>query len=115
MGNPETKTIYLTFDSGYENGYTEKILDVLKEKNAPATFFVTGHYMSSNPEIIKRMKDEGHIVGNHTVNHIDLSATTNIETYKKSSTASARLISRLPANRCPGSCALRKESTARRC
>ena len=83
LGDPNSKSIYLTFDSGYENGYTEKILDVLKEKNAPAAFFVTGHYMKSNPEIIKRMKDEGHLVCNHTVNHADLSATTDIATYQK--------------------------------
>lgn len=83
MGNPDSKVIYLTFDSGYENGYTEKILDILKEKNAPAAFFVTGHYMQSNPEIIQRMHDEGHLVCNHTLNHKDLSSTTEISTYQQ--------------------------------
>ena len=65
----EKNTIYLTFDEGYENGYTPKILDALKEKNVPAIFFVTMHYVKSNPEIIQRMIDEGHIVGNHSDKH----------------------------------------------
>lgn len=63
------KNVYLTFDEGYENGYTAKILDVLKEKKCPAVFFVTMPYVKENPELINRMIDEGHIVGNHTVNH----------------------------------------------
>lgn len=66
------KTIYLTFDNGYEQGYTGKILDVLKKKDVPATFFVTGQYVESEPELIKRMADEGHIIGNHTYHHPDL-------------------------------------------
>jgi len=65
----EEKTLYLTFDEGYENGYTGKILDVLKENQVPAAFFVTGPYIKKEQELIKRMADEGHIVGNHTVNH----------------------------------------------
>ena len=69
LGGSESKQIYLTFDSGYEAGYTEKILDVLKENNVKATFFITGHYLNTQPDIVKRMIEEGHIVGNHTVNH----------------------------------------------
>ena len=65
MGNNEENIIYLTFDSGYEAGYTQKILDVLKEKNVKATFFITAHYLNTAPEFVKRMIDEGHIVGNH--------------------------------------------------
>ncbi len=65
----EEKRLYLTFDEGYENGYTGKILDILKEKNCPAAFFVTGDYLKSQPELIDRMIHEGHIVGNHTWNH----------------------------------------------
>lgn len=65
----EERVIYLTFDEGYENGYTASILDTLKEKNVPAAFFVTGAYVRQNPELVQRMVDEGHIVGNHTVNH----------------------------------------------
>ncbi|MGI5959322.1 MAG: delta-lactam-biosynthetic de-N-acetylase [Massiliimalia sp.] len=65
----EKKEILLTFDEGYENGYTEKILDVLKEEKCPAVFFVTMPYVKENPDLIQRMIDEGHTVGNHTVNH----------------------------------------------
>lgn len=66
------KTLYLTFDEGYENGFTSKILDILAEKKVPAAFFVTGPYLEDQPELIQRMIDEGHIVGNHTVNHLNL-------------------------------------------
>lgn len=68
MPNDE-KTIYLTFDQGYENGYTIPILDTLKEKNISAVFFVTGQYAQKNPELINRMINEGHIIGNHTDKH----------------------------------------------
>ena len=70
LGGSESKQIYLTFDSGYEAGYTEKILDVLKENNVKATFFITGHYLNTQPDIVKRMIEEGHIVGNHTPNYL---------------------------------------------
>lgn len=67
---PDTdKKMYLTFDEGYENGYTAQILDVLKEKACPAVFFVTMPYVKANPDLIKRMIDEGHVIGNHSVNH----------------------------------------------
>ena len=69
MGNKEKKYIYLTFDEGYEAGYTEQILKTLKENNVTATFFITAHYLNTQPELVKQMIDEGHIVGNHTVNH----------------------------------------------
>ncbi|MBQ3181393.1 MAG: delta-lactam-biosynthetic de-N-acetylase [Clostridia bacterium] len=68
----ESKTLYLTFDEGYENGYTAKILDVLGENQVPAAFFVTGPYIKKEKELVKRMTLEGHIVGNHTVNHPSL-------------------------------------------
>jgi len=68
----EEGKIYLTFDEGYENGYTAPILDVLKDKNVSAVFFVTMHYAKSNPELIRRMIDEGHIVANHTANHPEM-------------------------------------------
>ena len=70
----EEKVIYLTFDCGYENGYTSKILDVLKEKNVPAAFFCTLPQIRDNGELIARMINEGHIVGNHSVTHPDFSA-----------------------------------------
>lgn len=69
---PNEKTIYLTFDEGYENGYTAAILDTLKAKGVTATFFITGDYLNKQPELVQRMIDEGHTVGNHTVNHPNL-------------------------------------------
>lgn len=63
------KNICLTFDEGYENGYTAKILDVLKEKNVKAVFFVTYDYCKCSPDLVRRMIDEGHIVGNHSTTH----------------------------------------------
>ncbi len=72
LGDTSEKVIYLTFDEGYENGYTEKILDILKEKDVKAAFFVTKPYIESEPELVKRMVNEGHIVGNHSVTHPDL-------------------------------------------
>ena len=69
LGSTTGKNLYLTFDEGYENGFTGKILDVLKRTGVPAAFFVTGYYVKTQPELIKRMADEGHIIGNHTVNH----------------------------------------------
>lgn len=71
-GDPKSKTLFLTFDNGYENGYTPKILAVLKKEKAPATFFVTGHYLQSMPELVKQMVNEGHIIGNHSWFHPDL-------------------------------------------
>lgn len=65
------KVIYLTFDNGYEQGHTGDILDVLKKNGVPATFFVTGHYVEEEPELVKRMVDEGHIIGNHSYHHPD--------------------------------------------
>ena len=69
MGNSNEKRVYLTFDLGYEAGYTNKILDILKENNVNATFFITAHYVNTASDIVQRMIDEGHIIGNHTVNH----------------------------------------------
>lgn len=63
------KVVYLTFDEGYENGYSAKILDVLKEKDCKAVFFVTMDWVKSEPELLKRMIDEGHVIGNHSVHH----------------------------------------------
>ena len=62
LGNSQSKNVYLTFDNGYEAGYTEKILNVLKANKVPAVFFVTGHYVNTQPEIIRRMIDEGHVI-----------------------------------------------------
>lgn len=69
----QEKVLYLTFDAGYENGNTPAILDALKKHNAPAAFFIVGHYLESSPELVRRMIDEGHIVGNHSYHHPDMS------------------------------------------
>lgn len=71
------KEIYLTFDNGYENGYTEKVLDVLKKQKVPATFFVTGHYLNTAETLVKRMVKEGHIIGNHSWSHPDFTQTAD--------------------------------------
>lgn len=68
-GNTSLKEVYLTFDEGYENGYTPQILDILKEYDVKAAFFITGYYLDKNEVLVERMLNEGHIVGNHTVNH----------------------------------------------
>lgn len=72
IGDTEEKTIYLTFDEGYENGYTGKILDILRDNNVKAIFFITGDYLEREPELVRRMIEEGHEVGNHTASHPSL-------------------------------------------
>ncbi len=79
--NTDEKVLYLTFDAGYENGNTAPILDALKKHGAPATFFVVGNYISDNPDLIKRMAEEGHIVGNHTYSHPDMSQISTKESF----------------------------------
>lgn len=74
--SPNTKSLYLTFDEGYENGYKNQVLDVLKEKNVKAIFFVTSHYIVYSPDTVKRMVDEGHIVANHTNHHYSMPSVT---------------------------------------
>lgn len=83
MSESEDKTIYLTFDCGYENGNTAPILDALKKHNAPATFFVVGHYLDTAPDLVKRMVEEGHTVGNHTYHHPDMSKISDLSTFQK--------------------------------
>lgn len=75
------KVIYLTFDAGYENGNTAPILDALKKHQAPAAFFVVGNYLESSPDLVKRMVAEGHIVGNHTYHHPDMSGIASKEDF----------------------------------
>ena len=65
--------IYLTFDAGYENGCTGKILDTLKSHRVSAAFFLVGNYIEKNADLVRRMVEEGHIVGNHTMHHPDMS------------------------------------------
>lgn len=82
-GSSEEKKIYLTFDCGFENGNTQPILDALKKHNAPAAFFVVGHFLETAPELVKQMEADGHIVGNHTYNHPDMSKIASSEEFAK--------------------------------
>ncbi|MBP3313238.1 MAG: polysaccharide deacetylase family protein [Oscillospiraceae bacterium] len=77
------KVLYLTFDAGYENGYTAQMLDVLKAHEVPATFFLVGTYIEKNPDLVRRMAEEGHTVGNHTQNHPDMSRLNSLEAVKE--------------------------------
>lgn len=83
IGDTSQKKVYLTFDCGYENGYTTAILDALKKHEVKAAFFVVGHYINSSPDLVKRMVDEGHIVGNHTYNHPDMAKITDKAAFQK--------------------------------
>ena len=83
VGGSKEKVIYLTFDAGFENGNTEPILDALKKHNAKGTFFVVGHYLETAPELIKRMVEEGHTVGNHTYHHPDMSKISDKAAFTK--------------------------------
>ena len=81
IGSKE-KVVYLTFDEGYENGFTPAILDTLKEKGVKATFFITGAYFDSQKELIRRIIDEGHTLGSHSTKHIDFAAKSIDEGYE---------------------------------
>lgn len=83
IGEAENKRLWLTFDEGYENGYTEKILDTLASKGAKATFFITQDYAEKNPGLIKRMIAEGHTVGNHSYSHPSLPECSNEDLYNE--------------------------------
>lgn len=83
LGKTEEKVLYLTFDAGYENGFTAKILDVLKKHQVPAAFFLVGNYVESNPDLVRRMVAEGHIVGNHTMHHPDMSKIEDEASFQK--------------------------------
>ena len=83
LGNTDEKVIYLTFDAGYENGCTGKILDALKKHNVKAAFFLVGNYMEKNADLVRRMVEEGHIVGNHTMHHYDMSKLSDKDAFSK--------------------------------
>ena len=82
MGSPDEKKVYLTFDSGYENGCTAKILTTLKEKGVTAAFFLDGNYLRRNPDLVRQMAADGHLVCNHTLKHPDMTKFTDFEQYK---------------------------------
>ena len=83
IGNTNEKVLYLTFDAGYENGCTAKILDTLKEKQVPAAFFLVGNYIRRSPDLVRRMVAEGHTVGNHTMHHYDMSRLSDKAAFSK--------------------------------
>ena len=91
LGDTSQKVIYLTFDCGYENGYTGQILDALKKHGAPAAFFVVGHMIESAPDIVRRMAAEGHVVGNHTFHHPDMSSISQQDAFQKELDSLAQL------------------------
>ena len=82
LGDTSRKVLYLTFDAGYENGCTAKILDVLKLHQVPAAFFLVGNYIEKNADLVRRMAEEGHIVANHTMHHRDMSLLTDREAFR---------------------------------
>ena len=79
IGNEEEKKIYLTFDCGYENGYTKQILEVLNQAGVQGTFFLVGNYLEKEPDLVKKMVEEGHLIGNHTYHHKDMSSLSEEE------------------------------------
>ena len=83
LGKTNEKVIYLTFDAGYENGSTAKILDVLKKHEVPAAFFLVGNYIEKNADLVRRMVAEGHTVGNHTMHHYDMSKLSDKAAFQK--------------------------------
>ena len=83
LGDTSEKVIYLTFDAGYENGCTGQILDALKKHEVSATFFLVGNYLEQNPDLVKRMRAEGHMVANHTYHHYDMSKIGDMESFRK--------------------------------
>ncbi len=83
LGDSAEQVIYLTFDAGYENGCTEKILDVLKKHEISAAFFLVGNYIEKNPDLVRRMVQEGHIVGNHTMHHYDMAKISDKEAFAR--------------------------------
>ncbi|MBD9185345.1 MAG: delta-lactam-biosynthetic de-N-acetylase [Clostridiales bacterium] len=83
LGDTTQKVLYLTFDAGYENGCTEQILDTLKAHRVSAAFFLVGNYIERNADLVRRMVEEGHLVGNHTLHHYDMSRIGNTQAFRK--------------------------------
>ena len=83
IGDTADKVLYLTFDAGYENGCTGKILDVLQKQEVKAAFFLVGNYIEKNADLVRRMGEEGHIVANHTMHHPDMSKLADREAFSK--------------------------------
>ena len=93
IGDTSKKVIYLTFDAGFENGCTPSILDTLKKHNVKAAFFVVGNYIQTSPDLIKRMVEEGHIVGNHTFHHPDMSKISEQSAFQEELNSLEKIVS----------------------
>lgn len=101
VGDTTEKVLYLTFDAGYENGCTAKILDVLKDHQVPAAFFLVGNYIEKNPDLVKRMVSEGHTVGNHTMHHPDMSKLSDKAAFSKELTDLEQLFQEVTGQELP--------------
>lgn len=101
IGDTEEKVIYLTFDAGYEAGYTAQILDTLKEHEVPAAFFLVGNYLEKNPELVQRMVEEGHTVGNHTYHHYDMSRISDQAVFEEELKQVEELFQRITGQELP--------------
>ncbi len=100
-GDTKKKEIYITFDAGFENGNTEPILDALKKHSVKATFFLVGNYFETQPELVKRMAEEGHTVGNHTYSHPDMSKIADKESFSAELTKNETLYRDLTGQEMP--------------
>ncbi len=83
IGDTSEKVLYLTFDAGYENGCTARILDTLRAHDVTAAFFLVGNYIEKNADLVRRMAEEGHIVGNHTMHHYDMRKIADEDAFAK--------------------------------
>lgn len=101
VGDGTEPVLYLTFDAGYENGYTENILDTLQKHNVKAAFFLVGNYLQKNADLVRRMVKEGHVVGNHTMTHPDMSAISEKETFQKELTGLEALFKEITGKELP--------------
>ena len=101
LGDTTQPVIYLTFDAGYENGSTEQILDTLKKHNVPAAFFLVGNYIEKNADLTRRMVEEGHIVGNHTMHHPDMSKLQDKESFAAELTELEELFKKVTGKELP--------------
>jgi len=92
IGPSDKKIVYLTFDCGYEAGYTSKMIDILKQNEVPAIFFIVGHYINTKPDLVKKMVENGFMIGNHSVNHPSFPTLTESEMKKEIEELDKRII-----------------------
>lgn len=114
VGEANQKEIYITFDAGFENGNTERILDALKKHGVKATFFLVGNYFETQPELVKRMAEEGHTIGNHTYSHPDMSKIGDIQSFQTELQRMKRCTGTFSAAKCRSSTAHRRANSVRK-